>query len=334
MLTSAALDWLAAFVDRRSVSQTQRTLLGVLVAEGREQAAGSAHGLPAVELSLRVFAAAGGQGLPLPLAGSCLCVYLGADVFDNVVDRELSPRWVDHGPSQAMIAGVTLGAVLAADALAALELPPTTRLALTDALIDAHLAMSDGQSRDLAFEDRPDITVADSEAMVLGKTGALWAFYAHVGAILAGAAPDVCEAYATFGRELGTNGQILSDCADLADEGIPSRDLATGKRTLPIVYALATLPEADSADLLAHLAAAPHDPERHPTVRRLLGEAGAFHYGALVAEVHRRRALAALDHAGPVGTAGQALYDFAELSTLASRRPDAVLEAHPTAPGA
>jgi geranylgeranyl diphosphate synthase type I len=331
-LTELALEWLAAFVERRSASDAQRALLGLLVAEGRDQAAGSAHGLPAAELSLLVHAAAGGQGVPLPLAGCCLCVYLGADVFDNVVDRELSPRWADHGPSQGLIAGVTLGAALAADAIAALAVPPATRLALTDALIDAQLAMSDGQSRDLAFEARSDVTVTDCETMVLGKTGAGWAFFARAGAILAGAAPEVCEDYATFGRELGANGQILSDCADLADD-LPSRDLAAGKRTLPIAYALATLPSAARAELLDHLVAAPKEPARHPTVRRLLGEAGAFHYGALAAEVHRRRALAALDNVHPTGPAGQALYDFAEISAIARRPPGAAARSRPTPPG-
>ncbi len=323
MLTHAGLDWLAAFVDRRSVSDTQRALLGLLVAEGQDQTAGSAHGLPAAELSLRVYAAAGGEGLPLPLAGCCLCVYLGADVFDNVVDRELSARWAEHGPSQAMIAGVTLGTTVAALTLTELEISTESRLALTDALTAAQLAMSDGQTRDIAFEERPDITVADAEAMVLGKTGALWDFYARAGAILAGASRDVCEAYATFGRELGANGQILSDCADLIGDGPASRDLATGKRTVPIVYALTTLPESDRAQLLAHLDAAPHDPTRYPEIRRLLGESGAVHYGALAAEVHRRRALAALDDACPTGPGRQALYDCADLSAFARRPTDA-----------
>jgi geranylgeranyl diphosphate synthase, type I len=321
-LTGLALDWLATFAERCAGSEAQRALFQLLLAEGRCQASACPRGLPAAELPLVVHAAAGGDGTPLALAGCGLCLYLGADVLDDVVDRELSPRWASHGPSQALIAAVTFVAPLAARALAALDVPPATRLALADALIDAHLTMSAGESADLAFEGRTDVMLADCDAMVQDKSGAEWAFFARAGAILAGATPEVCEAYTTFGRELGVTSQILSDCADLAGADGVSHDLTTGKRTLPIVYALATLPDVACAELLGHLAAAPHDPLRCLAVRRLLDQAGAFHYGALAAEVHRRRALAALGEARPAGPAAHALSDFAETLAFVRRPAD------------
>ncbi len=274
-----------------------------------------------------VHAAAGGQGTPLALAGCGLCVYLGADVLDNVVDRELSARWAEYGPSQALIAAVTFLTPLAAAALDEFDAPPETRRALQGALLDGLLAMSAGQVEDLAFEGRADVTIAESDAMVLRKSGAEWAFFAQAGALLAGAPPEVCEAYATFGREIGATSQILSDCADLAGSDGFSRDLATGKRTLPVVFALATLPGPDRAVLLDHLVAAPHDPARQAAARHMLGAAGAFHYGALVAEKHRRRALAALGEASPSGPAGQALLDFAEISALERTTSDGTFSA-------
>jgi geranylgeranyl diphosphate synthase, type I len=326
------LDWLAAFVERCAVPGSQLALFELLVVEGRSRASAYARGLPAAELPLLVHAAAGGEGTPLPLAGCGLCLYLGADVLDDVVDRELSPRWASHGPSQALLTAVTFVAPLAARALAALNAPPATRLALADALIDAHLTMSAGESADLAFEGRTDVTLADCDAMVQGKAGAEWAFFARAGAILAGAAPEVCEAYATFGRELGATSQILSDCADLAGANGVSHDLATGKRTLPIVCALATLRDVARAELLDHLAAAPHDPIRRLAVCRLLGQAGAFHYSALAAEVHRRRALAALGEARPAEPAAHALYDFAETFAFIKRPADDAAPSRPTTP--
>jgi geranylgeranyl pyrophosphate synthase len=321
-VTGPALNWLEAFAEHCAVSEPQRARFELLVAEGRCQASAGLRGLPAAELPLLVHAAAGGDGTPYPLAGCGLCLYLGADVLDNVVDRELSQRWVIQGPSQALIAAVTFGAPLAARALAALDAPPATRLALVDALIDAQLKMSAGQSADLSFEGRTDVTLADCEAIVLGKSGAQWAFFTRAGATLAGATPEVCEAYAVFGRELGATSQIHSDCADLAGADGESHDLATGKRTLPVVYALATLPDVARAELLGHLAAAPHDPVRRLAACRLLGEAGAFHYGALAAEVHRQRALAALGEARPAGPAAHALYEFAETSAFMRRPAD------------
>jgi geranylgeranyl diphosphate synthase type I len=314
------LDWLAGFVARRAVSAEQATLLGLVVDEGRRQAATLPRGLPAAELPLAVYAAAGGLGpAPLPLAASCLCVYLGADVLDNVVDRELSERWTDAGPNQAILAGVTFLTPLAVAALAELDTPPAKRLAAQDALIDALIAMSAGQSADVAFEGRVDVTLASCEAMVLAKSGAEWALFARLGALLAGADPPVCDAYATLGRELGATTQIISDGADVAaaDAG---RDLATGKRTLPIVYALSTLTDADRTDLLGHLDAAPHDPARKRAARDMLLAAGVLHFVALTAEAHRQRALAALRNANPTGPAGRLLYDWVDEFRIA-RRP-------------
>ena len=336
-LTRAALDWLAAFADRRSAGPVQGALWRVLVAEGGRQAALLPRELPPVELPLLAYLAAGGPGPPpLPLAGCCLCVYLGADVLDNVVDRELSDSWAEVGPNQAILAGVTFLTPLAAAALSELAIPPETRLAAQDALVDALLAMSAGQSADLAFEGRADVTLDACEAMVLAKSGAEWGLFALLGAILAGAPATVGDAYATFGRELGATSQLLSDCADLAAGG-EGRDLPTGKRTLPVVYALSTLPDEPRGELLGHLAAAPHDPARLRIAHDALLAAGALHFGALAAEVHRQRALAELRAATPIGPAAQSLYDLVEDFAL-TRRPasarEPVAEAEGSAAGA
>ena len=318
--TGPALDWLAGFVERRAASSEQAALLGLVIAEGRRQAATLLRGLPAAELPLAVYAAAGGAGAaPLALAASCLCVYLGADVLDNVVDRELSEDWTEAGPNQAILAGVTFLTPLAVAALAELDGPHALRLAAQDALVDALITMGAGQSADVAFEDCTDITLASCEAMVLAKSGAEWALFARLGALLAGAEPAVCDAYATVGRELGATTQIISDGADVAalNEG---RDLATGKRTLPIVYGLLTLTDADRTDLLGHLDAAVHDPVRKRAARDMLLAAGVLHFVALAAEAHRQRALAALRSVDPTGPAGKHLYDWIDDFRIA-RRP-------------
>src|SRR5262249_32896946 len=161
---------------------------------------------------IAVYAAAGGRDpLPLALAAACLCVYLGADLLDNVVDRELSDRWVDHGPNQAILASVTFLTPLAAARLTEIDAPAAARPTVHDALTDGLLAMSAGQSADVAFEGREDVTLDVCDAMVLAKSGAEWALFARVGALLAGAPATVCDTYTTFGRELGATGQLMSD---------------------------------------------------------------------------------------------------------------------------
>jgi geranylgeranyl diphosphate synthase, type I len=293
-------------------------LLQLVVAQGCEQAEQFPRGLPAAEMPLFTYAAAGEVGpSPVPLAGCCLCLYLGADVLDNVLDRELSERWAGYGSGQAILAGVTLLTPLASATLAELDVSPQVRLTLQDALVETLLTMSAGQSDDTSFEGHDDVTLAACETMVLAKSGAELSFFARAGAVLAGASPEVCEAYAVFGRELGATIQITSDCADLGDQ--VSRDLATGKRTLPVVYGLSTMSALDRGELLGHLGAAPHDPDRNRAACRLLRRAGALHFGALAAEVHRQRALSALHSAHPSGPSARALYDLVGDLTIVGR---------------
>ena len=87
----------------------QADLLALAVEEARDQVASQPAGLVAAELPGLTYLAAGGAGYPpLALAGCCLCIYLGADVLDNVADRELPPRWAGNGPAQATLTGSTL----------------------------------------------------------------------------------------------------------------------------------------------------------------------------------------------------------------------------------
>jgi geranylgeranyl diphosphate synthase type I len=332
-ITRSTLDWLQAFIERRSVTREHARLLSLMVQEGSRQAAVLPRGLPPAEVPLMVHAAAGGDGPgPLPVAAACLCVYLGADVLDNVVDRELTEHWAAHGANQALLVAVTFGAPLAMACLDELEGPLERRLAAQRALIDTMLTMSAGQSADVAFEGRDNVSLDACEAMVVAKSGAEWSLFARLGALAAGAPSDVCEAYGTFGRELGSAVQLTSDSADLVHGG-PGRDLASGKRTLPIVHALSVLPDAKRAELLGHLAA-PHDAERRRAARRLLLEAGSFHFGALAAEVHRRRALTALRAAGPAGPPARFLHDLAEdlaIGAALSRSQTPHIDAGPSA---
>ncbi|HEV2127129.1 MAG TPA: polyprenyl synthetase family protein, partial [Thermomicrobiales bacterium] len=260
-----------------SVTPEQVELLSLVVDEGRSQAASLPNGLPSAEVTMAAYAAAGGgDDLPLPVTAACLCVYLGADVLDNVIDRELSDRWEEHGAHQALLAGVTVLTPLSIACLGELNGPIERRLAAQRILIDTLITMAAGEVADVAFEGRDDVSLDACEAMVLAKSGAECSLFAQVGAIVAGAPSDVCDAYATFGRELGAAIQLVSDCADLAtgDEG---RDLVSGKRTLPIVHALTVLPDAKRAELRDHLAASDDD-ERRRAARQMLLDAGSFHF--------------------------------------------------------
>lgn len=309
-VTRLTLDWLEVFVDRRSLTHGQASLLQIVMREGRRQAAARSNGLPPAEFPIAVYAAAGGNGdVPLPIAAACLCLYLGADVLDNVVDAELSDLWTEVGPTPAILAAVTVGSPLALACLQDFEGPTDLRSTAHELMIDAMLEMSAGEIADVALAKRDDISLDECEAVVVAKSGAEWALFAQMGALVAGAPPATCEAYATFGRELGTSIQLTSDSADLVVGG-DARDFASGTRTLPIVHALSVYSGAARTELLGHLNAAACDGERRQRARRMLLDSGSFRYGALVTEVHRQRSLAALRTANPAEPHACVLYDM------------------------
>ncbi len=293
-MTEGALTWLQGFVERHAVGSRQRELLGLCIEQGRAQADPS-HGLVAAELPLGAYRAAGGRGIPWPLAGACLCLYLGADVLDNVMDRELPDVWGPHGPALATLAGATFIG-LAPMALAELDAAPALRRSLDAALTEVLMEMSAGQTDDLEQEGRPEVTLGDCERMVLRKSGAEAAFFARAGALAAGASAEACDAYAELGLHVGAALQILSDCADLL--GDDSHDLAAAKRTLPIVFALAALQGEARSALLDELDRATRDPDVRRGLHRRVLEVGGLQYAVLVARVHQQRALAALGAAG------------------------------------
>ena len=105
------------------------------------------------------------------------------------------------------------------------------------------LSLCQGQYLDLYFEDAVDVSLADYERMIAGKTAALLAASLGVGALLGGAERSVVEAYAAFGKEWGLAFQIVDDILGIwGDPSVTSKtaasDILEKKKTLPLLYAL------------------------------------------------------------------------------------------------
>ena len=101
-----------------------------------------------------------------------------------------------------------------------------------------------------------DLTLSEGDYLeiVAGKTGALTACCTRLGAHYAGAAADVVERLADYGRHLGIAFQIADDVLDLGgDSDIAGKTLGTDveqqKLTLPLIRALGELPASDAARL-------------------------------------------------------------------------------------
>lgn len=104
-------------------------------------------------------------------------------------------------------------------------------------------------------DDRPCPPGADPKDYYLGvladKTGVLIATAARYGAMFGGCPPEVVETMREFGEQLGIAFQLADDLIDIESSAeelgkTPGTDLREGKRTLPVIYVLASTDPADA----------------------------------------------------------------------------------------
>lgn len=173
-------------------------------------------------------------------------------LHDDVMDGDLTRRhraaaWAVFGVGRAILVGDALLA-LAMDVLTGDRGPdddagPLARARSARVLSETLLELCRGQSADLAFENRGDVTLTECLAMAERKTGALLGAACQLGALAGGADRRAAELYRTFGRQIGVAFQLVDDVlgiwGDPAVTGKPAgNDLAARKKSLPVVAAL------------------------------------------------------------------------------------------------
>jgi geranylgeranyl diphosphate synthase type I len=165
-----------------------------------------------------------------------------------------------------------------------------------------------GQHYDMLYTqlDVSEVTPEMSLRMTELKAGALISGAFGIGASLAGAEARVVEILTRLGQEIGCIAQLTNDVQDVLpgntgapDEPghdfafpAPKTDLRQRKRTLPIVFALRDdSPEPNAVQRAFQGEAGISEEE----MRRSVVEAGGLYFANLVAEVHRQRALEAVE---------------------------------------
>jgi geranylgeranyl diphosphate synthase, type I len=245
-------------------------------------------------------------------------------VHDDIIDRDRERR---HRPTVWSVWDDTT-AILAGDAMLSLAHevladggPHADPASLT--LARATREVIRGQARDVEFERRDDVTLAECLAMETDKTGALLAVSASIGAILAGAPPATIDGFHSFGAELGIAFQIVDDL--LGIWGSPKvtgkpvfADLAAAKKTVLVVWSIENGGDA-GADLAAWFAAhrsrSAIEPEELERAADLIEKAGGREWATAAADSHVAAALAALDGLGLDETAHRTLIDLAHFVT-------------------
>jgi geranylgeranyl pyrophosphate synthase len=300
------------------VHASHRELLQIHLRVGKERAEAWPE-MSSIQLPLLVHAAITGDDRPaLPVAGACTLLYLGADLFDSILDHELPPSWYTRNSSEATLAATTLLGALPQLSIARLEkqgTPPGRLWTLSRLFADTGLTMSAGQYEDLLFPGLENVSLEDSRAMAERKSGSEYALFANAGAVLGTEDSSTVEAYAAFGLCFGIAKQLINDAQDIWG-GNCSQDLLNGKRTFPIVHALSTLRGEQREQLQKLLASARESTEHHDKVRVLLAAAQSLRYTALIVWLYMQQArshLAATSAQEPAGGELHMLLDQAAL---------------------
>lgn len=198
-------------------------------------------------LALLCCVAAGGNAEDAaPLAAALELLHNFTLIHDDVQDQSPHRRhrptvWNLWGVGQAINAG---DALFAAAHLPLYRLGRTYPASLVLRLVEAFDRMTieivRGQTLDLEFEGRSDVTPDSYLTMIAGKTAAIVRYAAWAGALLGGADDATAERFATFGLALGLGFQVRDDALGIwgaldATGKAPADDIRRRKQSLPIL---------------------------------------------------------------------------------------------------
>lgn len=139
--------------------------------------------------------------------------------------------------------------------------------------------IAEGEVLQLLNVHDPDVTETRYRDVIYRKTAALFEAGCRLAALLSGRPEPEQQAAASYGRHLGTAFQLIDDALDYdGDAGEIGKnigdDLAEGKPTMPLIYAIRVGDEATRS-----------------TVRRAIEEGGREHIGAVRAAIAKTGAI-------------------------------------------
>jgi len=166
---------------------------------------------------------------------------------------------------------------------------------VADLLAQGSLGSCGGQDLDLVLETSAHVTEEAAHEMTRAKSGSLVAMACQIGAALATDEATTLEAVRCFGEHVGVVAQVLNDIAGAAPGGEGGgSDLRRRKKTLPVVYALRCAQEPALPTVRATYRDTSGNRGDEEQLARAIHDLGGIHYALVVADVHRREALAAV----------------------------------------
>jgi geranylgeranyl pyrophosphate synthase len=251
---------------------------------------------PSLLLPILCCEAAGGdedQATAIAAAWFLLC--LAAKVLDDVEDGDVHQGlWSTMGAPQAINAatGLIFASQLALAHLPRIGAGRELALFLLSDFNRTTLRMCAGQHADLT--EGSDLSLERYFSIAGAKSGEFFALACRAGALMG---TDEVAPYSEFGYNLGVLIQMCDDFEGLWNLQGQS-DLAAGKRTLPVIYALTVASPSVRERLERLLVKATDEQEAEEEARRIITALGSPHYLLIEAQIHRQRAAVALHSTG------------------------------------
>ncbi|EPA8653596.1 TPA: octaprenyl diphosphate synthase [Photobacterium damselae] len=237
-------------------------------------------------------------------------------LHDDVVDESDMRR----GKATANAAFGNAASVLVGDYIYTRSFQMMTSLRslkILDIMSAATNVIAEGEVQQLMNCNDPDTTEESYMEVIYSKTARLFEAATQVAAIIAKASPDVETAFQDYGRYLGTAFQLIDDVLDYVADGKEmgknvGDDLAEGKPTLPLLYAMRH-GNLQQAAMIREAIEQANGMDKLDEILACMRETGALEYTQQRAEQEADKAIAALDIL-PESAHKQALIALAHLS--------------------
>jgi geranylgeranyl diphosphate synthase type I len=263
-------------------------------------------------------AAAGGVWQnALPAAAAVEILHNFSLVHDDIQDDSHTRRgrptvWRVWGKPNAINVGDALF-TLSYAALSELDsavLPEATFRQIWTIFNQTNLELIRGQYLDMRFETRPAVTADEYISMITGKSAALIAGCAEIGALIGGASTERAQAFHAFGLNLGIAFQIRDDILGIwGNPALTGKSAATDilsrKKSLPVLHGLRAAPRLAELYLSAQMS-----DDVVAEVIQILNDAGASDYAKTQEQHYADQAMQALERAQPVSPTGEMLADL------------------------
>ena len=168
---------------------------------------------------------------------------------------------------------------------------------IQEVMANATNTIAEGEVLQLMNAHDPDTTEERYLEVIYRKTARLFEAGAQVAAIVSAAGPEVEAAMITYGRHLGAAFQLVDDALDYTASAEElgknlGDDLAEGKPTLPLIYAMAHSSIEDTARL--RIAVENGGLEDLQQITRTIESSGGLEYTARLARREKDLAVEAL----------------------------------------